>query len=44
MKIEKINFTILCLTVITIFDIIVTGGGISILLWVGYGIYWLYKD
>ena len=44
MKIEKINFTIFCLTLITVVDIIATGGGISILLWFGYGIYWLDKD
>ena len=44
MKIEKINFTVLCLSIITIVDLIATGGGLSLFLWIGYGIFYLCKE
>jgi len=40
MKITKLNSTVLCLTAITITEILYTGGGgFSVLLWIGYGVY-----
>ena len=39
MKIEKINFTILCLTVISITALLTDNAGATIILWIGYGLY-----
>lgn len=39
MKIEKVNFTILCLTVITLVSLCTGYAGLSIVLWIGYGFY-----
>jgi hypothetical protein len=33
------GFTIACLTLITIVELISTGGMVSVLLWIGYGFY-----
>lgn len=43
MKELKIN-TIQILGIITIVDLIATGGGISLLLWIFYGIYRFLRD